>query len=244
MRVASYGGGTNSKAMLIKMVDLGDRPYAILFADTGAEKPGTYADIKSFSAWLESKGFPAIITVSEAVTLEDDCLKRKALPSVAYGFKTCSQRWKARPQERWIKQQTAAQELWNSGGKVTKIIGIDAGEEQRAKKYDDPKYDQIYPLVDWGIDRDDCIDIIKRAGLPLPGKSSCFFCPNMRKTEIMQLKVENPDLAERAITLEKNMEARTIKGLGRTWAWGDLLSTDDMFPDDYTKIMPCGCYDG
>jgi hypothetical protein len=66
----------------------------------------------------------------------------------------------------------------------------------------------------------------------------------MRKTEIMQLKVENPDLAERAITLEKNMEARTIKGLGRTWAWGDLLSTDDMFPDDYTKIMPCGCYDG
>lgn len=33
--MVSYGGGTNSTAMLIGMVERGERPDAILFADTG-----------------------------------------------------------------------------------------------------------------------------------------------------------------------------------------------------------------
>jgi hypothetical protein len=227
------------------MINRGKEPPSfILFADTGGELPETYKYIEFFSEWIQSKGYPEIITVSEKVTLEDDCLSRKALPSVAYGFKTCSQRWKARPQERFIKNTDEAKSIWLNSEKVVKIIGIDAGEDQRAKKYDDPKYDQSYPLVEWGIGRDDCIEIIKAAGLPLPGKSSCFFCPNMRKTEIRQMSVTHPEYAERAIKLEQNMETKKVRGLGRTWAWGDMLATEDMFPDDYFKVMPCGCYDG
>ena len=39
--IVSYGGGTNSTAMLIAMVLKGIKPDLILFADTGGELPET-----------------------------------------------------------------------------------------------------------------------------------------------------------------------------------------------------------
>lgn len=52
MNVVSFGGGTNSTAMIIGMylhkipIDL------ILFADPGAEQPHTYEFIQTFNVWL------------------------------------------------------------------------------------------------------------------------------------------------------------------------------------------------
>ena len=43
--VVSFGGGVDSTAMLIEMKNRGIRPDVILFADTGAERPGTYIHI-------------------------------------------------------------------------------------------------------------------------------------------------------------------------------------------------------
>ena len=55
MNVVSFGGGTNSTAMIIGMylhkipIDL------ILFADPGAEQPHTYEFIQTFNVWLEKQ---------------------------------------------------------------------------------------------------------------------------------------------------------------------------------------------
>lgn len=99
--VVSYGGGTNSTALLIGMVERGETPpHAILFADTGGEHPGTYAQVRLFSGWLQSRGYPRITVVwkvtreGERQTLEERCLDKKMLPSVAYGYKSCSQKYK------------------------------------------------------------------------------------------------------------------------------------------------------
>ena len=60
MNVVSFGGGTNSTAMIIGMylhkipIDL------ILFADPGAEQPHTYEFIQTFNVWLEKHGLPTI----------------------------------------------------------------------------------------------------------------------------------------------------------------------------------------
>ncbi len=63
MNIVSYGGGTNSTAMLIECVNRGIKVDLILFADTGGERPHTYKYIEMFSRWLVGKGYPAIITV-------------------------------------------------------------------------------------------------------------------------------------------------------------------------------------
>ena len=52
LQIVSYGAGTNSTAMLIKMVELNEVVDAITFADTGGELPETYAYLDMFGAWL------------------------------------------------------------------------------------------------------------------------------------------------------------------------------------------------
>ncbi len=57
--------------------------------------------------------------------------------------------------------------------------------------------------------------------MPLPGKSSCFFCPSMKRKEIETLKRQYPDLYRRALAIEENAmpHLKTVKGLGRNYAW-------------------------
>ena len=98
-------------------------------------------------------------------------------------------------------------------------------------------------MIEWEWGREECIEAIKREGLALPHKSSCWFCPASTKPEIKSLAVTHPDLMKRAIAMERNAELTKIKGLGRRFSWEDLIATDDMFPESYIELS-CGCYDG
>lgn len=248
--IASFGAGTDSTAMIVGMVERGEKLSHIVFADPGAEKPETYAHVRKFSEWLVKQGQPAITTIrrkpakvgdSTAATLEDECLMRGQLPAIAYGYKSCSDKWKMQPFRAWL--------LANTDNRVTVCIGYDAGEAHRAAKGDEYEsgYDKRYPLIEWGWSREDCIAAIRRAGLEQPGKSSCFFCPSSRKSEVIQLAKQHPDLMARAIKLEQNADLSTIKGLGRRFAWADLVAADraqdNLFPE-VTQDTPCGCFDG
>jgi hypothetical protein len=124
---------------------------------------------------------------------------------------------------------------------VVKAIGLDVGEEHRltwARKAPDKKkrlsreqwLDQNYfvywyPLMDWGYDRETCKRIIAQAGLPVPVKSSCFYCPGSKKHEIVSLQGQHPDLLGRALKIEQNAQAKltSVKGLGRSFSWQGFL---------------------
>jgi hypothetical protein len=99
--VVAYGLGADSTAMLVKFVRRGIHPGLILFADTGGEKPETYAYLPVIQRYLASVGFPAVITLhyepTRAVyrTLEEQCLHTGTLPSLAYGGKSCSLKYKS-----------------------------------------------------------------------------------------------------------------------------------------------------
>ena len=133
----TYGMGVDSTAALIEMARQGIRPDLILFADTGGEKQQTYDYEPVFQDWLRQEGFPEIITVRYEprnfknwppyFTLEDNCLTNGTLPSLAFGFKSCSLKWKVAPQNKFVQAWPPAQEAWSNGQKVIKVIGYDAG---------------------------------------------------------------------------------------------------------------------
>lgn len=255
MLVVSYGGGVNSKAMLVEWRERGGRrPDLILFADTGGERPETYADVCDFSAWLVSVGYPAVEIVRNSGrhgTLERECLTQHTLPSLAFGYKKCSEKYKARPQNKFVAALPRAKAIWKAGGKIQKLIGIDAGETHRKKIERDERYRYHYPLVDWDFDRSDCVRVLKRAGLPVPGKSACFFCPASTKREIIALGETHPELLERALAIEANAAAHldTVKGLGRRFAWSEVAEESRRpLPLFDLDVEPCDsaclCFDG
>ena len=258
MNVVGYGGGTDSTAMLIGLwrhhvpVDL------ILFADPGAEQPHTYAYLDTMSRWLEDHGMPPITRVwytennGQRLTLEQECLRSGTLPSIAYGYKKCSLKHKVAPQEKFCRHYQPCIDAWAKGEKVIKFIGYDAGEEQRMNKalvhdLQDKKYRKEYPLMEWGWSRNDCIQAIQNAGLPLPGKSSCFFCPSMKQWEIRTLYHRYPDLLRRALAIEDAAKPNltSVRGLGRNWAWRDFIRADEnqiVIPGAFSnENLPCSC---
>ena len=250
MIIVSFGGGVNSAALLVGMQERRMSCDAILFADTGGEKPHTYEFVDIMDRWLKKHGFPEIIRVRATQktyeNLEDNCLKKNMLPSLAYGFKSCSHKYKKQPQEKWANNYQPAKEVWKSGDKVTKYLGIDVGEQRRAQIPEDKKYRYEYPLIEWGWEREDCLEALKRAGLPNPGKSACFFCPGSKKKEILDLKRQYPELAQRAIEMERNADLTSIKGLGRSFSWENFLNSEGAQGSLFPEVVEttCMCWDG
>lgn len=261
--VVSYGVGVDSTAMLVEMHNRGIRPDAILFADTEAEKPETYAYLPIINAWLRSVGFPEVTVVrwkpsrAPYANMEGKWLTNQTLPSLAFGFHSCAQVFKHAPMDAWVKAWAPAREAWDYGVRVRKAIGYDNGKRdcQRSAKFNRVsdkqraaeageacRYDYWFPLQEWGIDRAQCEAIIKAAGLPVPMKSACFFCPASKPSEIVWLRDTHPVLFHRSLTIESGARdgkhgLDTVKGLGRSFAWADYAEVAaDQVADDVAEM--------
>ena len=257
--VFGYGGGVNSMAGLITLRDHDIVPDLVSFADTGDEKPETYDYMLDVAEqWLKENGFPSITTVKKQSprtgdnSLEEECLRRETLPSRAFGMSSCAMRWKIEPQEKFLNNWKPAMDSWGAGKKPVKVLGIDDGESHRAIIVEDKKLLYWYPLVYYGLDREDCVSLIQRNGLKVPVKSACFYCPSSKKSEVLSLKNNHPDLCARALRMEEvalsstRHNLRNVKGLGRHWSWRDLLdsSEEDLVKYDETPVESCmSCQD-
>jgi hypothetical protein len=219
--VVAYGLGVNSTAMLVEFAARAIRPDLILFADTGGEKPETYRYLRVIRAFLCRVGFPDVTVVcyrpKRAVyhTLEEQCLHTATLPSLAYGGKSCSLKYKRSPQDDLILQRYPEAAMRQAGTRVVRALGYDAGERRRVVKaigldagegvrvrwqsrmpqdgqrlsrdqrLDRDYFAYWYPLYEWGYDRRRCVEVIQAAGLPVPMKSACFYCPASKRQEIL-----------------------------------------------------------
>jgi hypothetical protein len=133
----AYGLGVNSTALLVEFARRSIRPDLILFADTGGEKPETYAYLPVIQRYLQRVGFPPVVTVryrpkrAAYDTLEGQCLHTGTLPSLAYGGKSCSIKYKRTPQDRYILSRYPPAEFTAGGRRVVRAIGFDASEQRR-----------------------------------------------------------------------------------------------------------------
>jgi hypothetical protein len=122
--VIADGLGVNSTALLIHLRRVGLRPDLILFADTGSEKHETYGYLQTRREWLRAAEFPDLIVVRRRGvrvpdrSLEDQCLRTGTLPSLAYGGKSCSLKWKVARQNKFCNHWEPVLEVlavWSEG---------------------------------------------------------------------------------------------------------------------------------
>jgi len=225
--LAAWGAGVDSTAMIIELVERGDAPDVVLMADTGSERPETDAFVPLFRRWMDDHRIPNEVVRYAAkrfkhwppyFTLLENLLTNGTLPSISFGRHSCSQKWKIAPQDQWTEAWQPALDAWARGQKVVKLIGYDcslADNRRYAQRegYFNDRYEFRCPLREWGWDRDACIARIRAAGLPVPVKSSCFFCAAMKPHEVRTL----PPAYLRLIVLVEARAASRLRNVDGLW---------------------------
>ena len=202
----SHGVGVNSAALAEV---LGYRPERV-FSDGGCEYNETYT-------YLEN--YPYEVTILHPIvegchTIEEWCHKLGHAPFSQ--MRNCSDKWKHRPLERYYKPPCIV------------YIGIAYDERHRAKLDEKNtrrgKITYKYPLVENGIDRGDCIEIIRESGLTIPPKSGCWLCPLQSKASWWRLGRHHPDLFQRALAIDDLSDkvklwegTQAVRGLRALW---------------------------
>jgi hypothetical protein len=122
LRVLAYGAGVDGTGIVAHRYESGrqlvDPIHIIVTADTGGERTRWYKFIVEMNEWLITHGFPSIQIVKKGgrvETLEENCLRMSMLPSLAYGFKGCSHKFKIEPQDKFYNNHPAAREVWGGG---------------------------------------------------------------------------------------------------------------------------------
>ncbi|KAF1036255.1 MAG: hypothetical protein GAK35_04109 [Herbaspirillum frisingense] len=260
--VLCYGAGVDSTAMMVALRAAGLRPDLVTFADTGGEKPETLAHIPKMDKVLASWGWASITVVRKKTLpstpyndLYGNCIANETLPSLAFGMKSCSLKYKADPQRALLLgvskgiYKAPPHPLWleakKRGERIVKLIGYDCGaaDKRRSAKLPpaDADFDYYYPLQDIGWTRGQCVRAITEAlgAEMVPVKSACFFCPASKEWELYWLAAHHPNLLENALSMEYNaLTGRhsrfdSIK-FGATWI--DLVRNHDRFPSSATSV--------
>jgi len=255
--IVSFGAGVDSTAILVGLHERGIKPNHIIFSDTGAERPDIYAHIKKVDEWCKEVGFPAVEIVRYTSKngdryLIDDCIENTTLPSLAFGFKTCSLKYKTRPNQKYIVKDLGIK-------KYIKVLGYGVGEIDRAiKSCESIKNEKVqfykgevmkmwFPLIDWKLDRNDCKELSKTVGF-CTAKSSCYFCPAMKLSEVLMLKKNYPKLYQKSIDIEKKamdkfkedhrmIVNQAVERFGSNWAFVDegIYKSEGLkYPKDYS----------
>jgi hypothetical protein len=261
----SFGGGWQSMAALV-MASRGELDYrTFIMANVGddSEMPGTVTYLHRYAIpYAKAHGLELAVVdrvmkrTKETRTLLQD-LTRPGGMSVkipvrmsngAPGTRSCTAQFKIKVVGDELKRRGATPERPATVG-----IGITLDEIGRANASKHEPYERLeYPLLERGIRRADCPRIIRSAGLPVPPKSSCWFCPLRHIDGWHEMRRTDPDLFQRACGLEDELNRRreahgkkdhvyltrygkplhraVAEGVDALFDLDDLTDTDD--PDD------------
>lgn len=258
----SFGSGVDSTAMLVVLKLAGLRPAVITFADTGGEKPETLDHIDRMNAVLSAWSWPEIVVCRKiplaSTGYEDlygNCIVNETLPSLAFGMKSCSIKWKQKPQDQVLKgaksgpNASPPHPVWieaqHTGQRIVKLIGYDCGRADLRRSRNlpdsDADFDYVYPLQLLGWERHDCVRAITEilGADMVPIKSACFFCPASKQWELYWLAAYHPDLLERALLLERNAltgRHSRFDAVEFGPSWDELVQNADRFPSSSTTV--------
>lgn len=225
MRVFSFGGGVQSTAALVLAAQGKLQVDAFLFANVGekAENPATLRYVREIAMpYAEAHG----IRLEELRRMKRDGTPEDLYDRIMSGKRglvipvhlkgsgpmrrQCTLDFKIRVVDRWLREHGAT-----ARNPATVMLGISTNEELRAlRQHDGPNYRQtVYPLLapDVRMSRMDCINVIVHAGLPIPPKSSCHFCPWHTVQAWRDLRDDEPVLFMTDVAMEQHLTDWSLK---------------------------------
>jgi hypothetical protein len=261
LRTISYGGGVQSSALCVLAVEgkldeiMGGPIDAALFANVGdkSEHPATLEYVRNvMTPWAAERGLAVqeLRRIKRDGSTEDlwDRLMRpdsRSLPipirmsNGAPGNRSCTADFKIKVVGKWLKQHGASKD-----DPATVAIGISIDEVQRVgNKRAEPYERPVYPLIDLMLDRSACATVIRGAGLPVPPKSACFFCPFHRPQTWAEMRRDEPELFEKSQQLEDVLnERRRMLEKDEVWLTRFNARLSDAIAEAQTPLFTDGAF--
>jgi len=207
--IVSFSGGKDSTAMLLNMVDKGYRIDEVLFVDTTKEFPGMYEHIEKVEQYI---GMPITrLKISfDYYFSEHVKTKGKNKGEKGYGFPLSNGRWCSA-----LKRDTVAAYLQKFDS-IVDYRGIAVDEAHRCERNGKSRFEVRYPLVEWGMTEDECLQDCYARGFDWAGlykdfgRVSCWCCPLSRIGELRTLYRKYPELWARLLEMD-NLNKRYFK---------------------------------
>lgn len=257
LRVISYGGGVQSTALVVlAATGMIDADLAI-FANVGdkAEHPRTIQYVNEVATpWAKSRGLDVITErwVDRSGRVRDlyDDLVRPDLRSIpipvfmeggAPGRRQCTARYKIEVVGRAVRARGATPD-----NPATVMVGISTDEFQRVNSRRSQNWEvPTYPLIDLGMSRHDCELLIADAGLPVPHKSACWFCPLQGPKGWAEKRRDEPELFARGVELERDInDKRRALGRDEVGLAAGGVALEDIHEADPQLFNGGGCDEG
>jgi len=211
--VISYGGGIQSTALVVLAMRERWPIDEIVHVDLlDAESPATREYVARFREWL-CREYGRDITVIER-NMYRDMLDNPGFTPVPWRIadgsamlsRQCTRQYKVAPLTRYVYGRYP-------GERIGLMLGISVDEYHRMRDSSAARIDHVYPLVDRRLTRWQCREIVERAGLAVPWKSSCWFCPYRSSVSQWALVQRYPDLLGMARELEDRINTeRRLRG--------------------------------
>ncbi len=228
LTIFSFGGGVQSTAALC-LAAQGQVPYrTFVFANVGhdSEHPATLAYLRDVAhPYAEAHGLTLVEIErrrrphSAPTLLQEVLSSPRSIPipvrmaNGAPGNRLCTVKYKIRAVAAWTKRHGAT-----AACPATVGLGISLDEWHRQNPSRIAHQRHAYPLLALRLTRQDCVQVIARAGLPVPPKSACWFCPMHGVKDWQRLARETPELFAQAAALERLLQERRTQ-LGKDAVW-------------------------
>lgn len=234
--IASFSGGKDSVAMVLRLIEKGYPLNRIAYIDIGLEfgEMNNYIKICE-RKFKELKPDLKFDRIKPKKTFEEyfyTVKKKGKFKGQIYGWpftagfnSWCNDRLKQRPFREYLKQ---------FNDEVIVYLGIAADEPKRLKKLQSNKK---APLAEWGMTEDDCLKYIKEKGFWNPQywkfeRQGCYLCPKQNNNSLKVLRRRYPDLWQKMLMMDKDSPI-SFKADGTT-----LRDIEDRFRyEDKQKIV-------
>lgn len=237
MRVFSFGGGVQSVSALV-LASQGKIDYqTFVFANVGedSENPDTITYFHEIAIPfakehnLRLEEIRRVTRDGRNETIYEWLMKPSRsigipvrMASGAPGNRSCTPTFKIRVVSKWLKSEGAT-------AKNPAVLGMGISMDEFHRMRSDSRFKHYtldYPLIDLRLTRAQCVEVIKSAGLPVPPKSSCWFCPYHKNSEWREMAVEHPDRFAASVELENILNERR-----------DRLGKDHVYLSGFKKPL-------
>jgi len=213
LKYISLGAGLQSTCLLMMACtgDNGCGPADVaIFADVAGDEP---AWVYETLEWCKKNSSIPIEVVSKASLSKQIADKkagkpgRVAMPPLFMehgGFtrRQCTRELKIEVIEKRVREIMGYEPRQRIKEKAQAWLGISLDEAHRMKPSRQPWINNRWPLIDARMRSSDCVRYMEEKGWPVPGKSSCVFCPYHSDRYYRELRDNHPGEFARAVAFD------------------------------------------